>query len=161
MILSINPTTKQADVIGVPRGLYDPNTNLNLPNGTVALNGQTALNLARARGDGYGSYGFDDGDFDRTKHQQQILLALKDKASQTSVIVNPLKIGGLADALGNNVQTDMKVNEIETLFADSKGIADNNIQTINLNNLNGQNLLASSVSDDGQDIIIPAVGPGD
>ena len=144
-----------------PRGLYDPNTNLNLPNGSVALNGQTALNLARARGDGYGSYGFPQGDFNRTQHQQQILLALKDKASQTSVIANPLKIGSLADALGNNVKTDMKVNELETLYADLKGVSDSNIKTINLNSFNGQDLLASSTSDDGEDILIPAAGLGD
>jgi LCP family protein required for cell wall assembly len=144
-----------------PRGLYDPYANLNLPNGTVTLNGQQALNLARARGDGYGSYGFTAGDFDRTAHQQQILLALKDKASSAGVISNPLKIGQLADAVGNNVQTDLSIGQMETLYEDTKGISDANIKTVTLNNYNGHDLLAGYLTADGQDALIPAAGLDD
>ncbi|HSX43742.1 MAG TPA: LCP family protein [Candidatus Saccharimonadales bacterium] len=66
-----------------PRGLYDGNIGkqdggpLKLPNGNVHLDGQTALNLARARCDTV-CYGFTRGDFDRTEHQRMMLLALKD-----------------------------------------------------------------------------------
>jgi LCP family protein required for cell wall assembly len=53
-----------------PRGLYDPNISpadggpLKLANGPQKLNGQTALNLARARGDSYYAYGFPQTDLD-------------------------------------------------------------------------------------------------
>src|SRR5581483_1704119 len=50
-----------------PRGLFDAYTHLKLPNGNVTLNGQQALDLARARGDnaaGDISYGFPQSDFD-------------------------------------------------------------------------------------------------
>ncbi len=143
------------------KGLYDPNTNLRLANGIVTLNGQQALDLARARGEGYGSYGFVRGDFDRTMHQQMLLVALKDKASSAGVISNPLKIGALADALGNNVKTDMTVGEIQSLFSIAKNIQDSDITSITLNNFNGQNLLASYQTRYGQSALIPADGIDD
>jgi LCP family protein required for cell wall assembly len=139
-----------------PRGLYDPYTNLQLSNGWHTLDGQTALNLARARGDGPGSYGFSNSDFDRMKNQQLILLALKDKAG--SALSNPLKIAGIASALGDNVRTDMNIGEMETLYSVSKGISDANIQNLSLNSIDGQNLLASYTSMDGQEALIPADG---
>ena len=83
------------------RGIYDPSLDYTTrnccalakyPNGPVKLNGKQALNLARARGDAYGSYGFPASDFDRTNHQRQMLLAIKDKASSPSVIANPFKV---------------------------------------------------------------------
>lgn len=141
-----------------PRGLYDPNTNLNLPNGEVTLNGQQALNLARARGDGIGSYGFPQGDFNRTQYQQQLLLALKAKASSGSIISNPLKIGQLADAVGNNIQTNLTIGDMETLYYDTKGISSNNITTVTLNSYKGQDLLASYITRSGEDALIPAAG---
>lgn len=141
-----------------PRGLYDPYTNLSLPNGSVTLNGQEALDLARARGDGPGAYGFPDGDFDRTEHQQQLLIALKDKASSASVIANPLKVGELADAIGNNFKTDMSLGVMETLYQDTRGISDGNIQSITLNNYDGRSLVTDYQAPDGEDAVIPAVG---
>jgi LCP family protein required for cell wall assembly len=143
------------------RGLYDPNTNLDLPNGEVTLNGQEALDLARARGDGYGSYGFPDGDFDRTEHQQQILVALKDKISSGSVISNPLKIADLADAIGNNIKTDMSIGNMETLYEDTKGISNNDINQVTLNSYDGTDYLTDYTTDDGQDALVPAAGIND
>jgi len=141
-----------------PRGLYDPNTDLNLPNGEVALNGEEALNLAKARGDGSGSYGFPDGDFDRTQHQQQLLVALKDKASSASVISNPIKIAGLADAVGNNFKTNLSIGDMETLYEDTKGMSDSKIQSVTLNDYQGQDLLTDYTTPDGEDALIPAAG---
>jgi LCP family protein required for cell wall assembly len=140
------------------RGLYDPYTNLNLPNGEDSLDGQQALNLARARGDGPGAYGFPDGDFDRTEHQQQLLVALKTKASSTSVITNPLKIASLLDAVGNNFKTNMSVGVMETLYDDSRGVSDGNIQSVTLNNYQGQDLLVGYTASDGEDVLIPSAG---
>ncbi|HSX07397.1 MAG TPA: LCP family protein [Candidatus Saccharimonadales bacterium] len=150
------------------RGLYDPNIAkadggpLKLPNGAVTLNGQTALNLARARGDSYYSYGFPKSDFDRTQHQRQMLLAIKDKVTSASVLSNPLKVGQLADAIGNNVQTDMKINEIESFYSYAKDITDTNTISYNLNDLvKGKTLLANYTAPNGQESLIPAAGMDD
>jgi LCP family protein required for cell wall assembly len=141
-----------------PRGLYDPNTNLNLPNGTIDLNGQQALDLARARGDGIGSYGFPQGDFNRTQHQQQLLVALKNKISSASIISNPLKIAELSSSIGNNLKTDMSLGVMATLYRDTKSIGNTNIQSVTLNNISGTDLLQSYYASDGEDALIPAAG---
>lgn len=112
-----------------PRGLYDPNTDLNLPNGPATLNGQEALNLARARGDGYGSYGFPDSDFDRTEHQRQLFVAVAEKAKSLGVLTNPIRISDLINTLGNNFQTDMTLQNVLRLIQITKGISPSNIQS--------------------------------
>lgn len=144
-----------------PRGVYDPNTNLKLSNGTTTLDGQTALNLARARGGGYGSYGFSDGDFTRTNYQQQILIALKQKVSSVSVGLNPVKISKLASSVGDNVKTDMQLGEMLSLYSATKSTSDSNIKSYNLNDINGNNLLDYYTSKDYQSTLIPADGIGE
>jgi LCP family protein required for cell wall assembly len=144
-----------------PRGLYDPNTDLKLPNGEVTLNGQVALNLARARGDGYGSYGFPLADFNRTQNQRLMLLAVEQKALSAGVLSNPLKLGNLFDSLGNNVQTDFQINDIRRLYDLGKKVTTNNIQSDSLNQANGQDLLMSYTAYDGESALIPAAGIND
>lgn len=155
-----------------PRGIYDPSLDYtsrsccalaNYPNGPVKLDGKQALNLARARGDAYGSYGFPQADFDRTGHQRQMLIAIKDKASTAAVIANPLKVAGLVDAVGNNVRTNLKIGEIETLYTYMKKINDNDIASYNLNTLKGSNatMLANYTTSSGQSALVPAAGLDD
>lgn len=158
-----------------PRGIYDPNRDYtskhccalaNYPNGPVTLNGQQALDLARARGDPspYGfPYGFSDGDFDRTMHQRQMLVAIKNKAAQASVIANPFKVSALVDAVGNNVTSNLQLDEIETLYSYMKKVNDNNIASYNVNTLEGANttMLANYTSPDGESALIPAAGLDD
>lgn len=158
-----------------PRGIYDPNIDYTTktccslakyPNGWVTLNGKQALNLARARADPspYGiPYGFTDGDFDRTMHQRQMILAIKDKASQSDVIANPFKVSALVDAVGNNVSTNIKLDEIETMYADTKKVNDKDIASYNINTLKGNNttMLANYTTPDGQSALIPAAGIDD
>lgn len=149
-----------------PRGLYDPNTNVNLPNGWVTLNGQQALNLARARGDGYGSYGFPQADFDRTLHQRQMLLAIEAKATTAGVLANPIKVGELFDAIGKNVKTDFNTADARRLDEIMKKIPQSHIASAALNaaNYDGQknvDLLQSYETYNGEDALIPASGIDD
>jgi len=146
------------------RGLYDASINyttggalVNLTNGTHHLTGQQALDLARARGDSYGSYGYAQSDFTRTYYQQQILLALRTKASSTGVVANPIAAGSIISSLGNNVSTDLTLGQMETLYSDYKN-SSTNITQITLNNVDGKNLLANYTSSDRQLALIPAAG---
>ena len=143
-----------------PRGLYDPNVDLKLPNGAVALDGQEALNLARARGDGYGSYGFPQADFDRTQHQRQMLVAVEQKATTLGVLSNPVKIGDLFDAVGNNIQTDFKTNDVQALYSLAKKVNINNIQSLTYSESGNNALLQVYVAPDGEDALIPVAGIG-
>lgn len=143
-----------------PRGIYDAYTHLQLPNGWVSLNGQQALNLARARGDnsaGDISYGLGNGDFDRTMHQRQMLVALKSKASSTGVLANPIDLSNLFSAFGNNVKSDLTVSDVRRLYDLSNKIPNSKIKSLSLNNVNGKSLLQSYYYD-GQDTLIPAAG---
>ncbi|HSW79842.1 MAG TPA: LCP family protein [Candidatus Saccharimonadales bacterium] len=153
-----------------PSGLYDPSIDwtthgplVHLSNGPHNLNGQQALDLARARGDAYGAYGFPRGDFDRTMHQRQMLTALAAKALSAGVIANPLKVGSLFDAISHNVQTDFHLNEARRLNDIMKKIPQSSIQSASLNSadFNGQkdyNLLTSYATPYGQSALIPAAG---
>lgn len=154
-----------------PRGLYDPNISkaeggpLKLPNGVQHLDGQTALNLARARGnptpDGRYGYGYEQSDFTRTKHQRMMLVAIKDKVTSGGVITNPLKIGELFDVVGKNMKTDLQPGEVRRIYDLSKQIKSSDILSLSLNDADGVNLLASYRTPDGASALVPAAGVDD
>ncbi|HSW79654.1 MAG TPA: LCP family protein [Candidatus Saccharimonadales bacterium] len=156
-----------------PRGLYDPSIDwkthgplVKLSNGWHTLTGEQALDLARARGDAYGSYGFSASDFARTQNQRALMLAIKDKAMSNGTLANPLKLGQLFDAFGNNVHTDLSTGNIRRLYDLSKVIPSNKIKSIGLNSvtINGQkdvSLLKGYTTTTGQSALIPTTGLGD
>lgn len=145
-----------------PRGLYDPNISpvdggpLKLANGPQKLSGQTALNLARARGDSYYAYGFPQADFDRTEHQRQMLVALRQQAVSWKVILNPARAGHLFDGMAGNVKTDLATGNVLPLFTLFNKVSATNLQSVSLRNLNGRNLLASYGG-----ALVPAAGLND
>lgn len=149
-----------------PDGLYDPNISvadggpLKLSNGSQKLDGQTALNLTRARGDAYGSYGFPRADFDRTEHQRQVFAAIKQELNW-KLILDPRKNGKLFDAAADNVKTDIKISEIRPLYSLFRSIPDASLQSASLNQLNGKNYLKSYTTSSGQSALIPAAGIDD
>lgn len=150
-----------------PRGLYDPSRDwtsrtyaplVKLSNGQHHLDGQQALNLARARGDTYGAYGYAQSDYTRTANQRMMLLALKDKATSTGVALNPIKIASLLDSFGNNVTTDFHTTEVRRLFDIIKKVPSDQVQSVGLNDVNGKSLLKSYTAPGGQSALIPAQG---
>jgi LCP family protein required for cell wall assembly len=152
-----------------PRGLYDPSPDLRnnrqplvkLPNGPAHLDGKTALNLARARGDSRLSYGYGNSDFTRTENQRKILLGLKDKATSLSTLSNPVKISELLDSFGSNVSTDFKTGELRRLYTLSKEIPSTKVTSASLNNAGGKNLLVSYTTKTRQSALVPAAGIDD
>jgi LCP family protein required for cell wall assembly len=68
--------------------------------GVDHMNGDMALAFVRNR------YEQPRGDFDRINDQHAFLLALMQKASNLSLLTNPLKIGTLVDAVTKNVSVD-------------------------------------------------------
>lgn len=127
------------------------------PNGKLKLNGEQALDLARARGDytGYPTYGTGN-DFGRTNRQRDMLVALKDKVLSVNTFFNPAKITGLLDAAGNNVKTNFKVSELRRLYDLSKKYDNDKIKSIDLSSEE-----VSLVTTDmyaGQSIVLPSAG---
>ncbi|CAN5172783.1 hypothetical protein BH09PAT3_BH09PAT3_4100 [soil metagenome] len=150
------------------RGLYDPSKDyttggilVKLANGKQHLNGQQALNLARARGDARGSYGFAASDFDRTENQRKLILALRSKATSAGVLTNPIKLGSLFDSVGSNVETDLELGHVRRLYDLTKGISGNTIESIALNDADGKNLLKNYRTSRGESALIPEAGLDD
>lgn len=151
-----------------PRGLYDPTFKryeggpLKLPNGVNHLDGHTALMLARARGDSRGSYGYGQSDFTRTENQRLILMALKEKATSASTLVNPITLAQLSNAVGNNVRTNFSTSELRRAYSVAKKINGADIKSVSLrDSAQGINLLKSYRSSNGQSALIPKAGLDD
>jgi LCP family protein required for cell wall assembly len=157
--------------INSPEGrLYDPNKDwstggplVDLKNGKHHLDGREALDLARARGDPspYGTpIGFAQSDYTRTANQRMMLGELKKKASSVNVLINPIKLGNLLDAVGKNVKTDFKGNNIHRLSNIVRSIPDSKLKSVSLNNIDGKGktLLASYSSFNSGSALIPAAG---
>ncbi len=155
-----------------PRGLYDPSIDyathgplVKLTNGTHTITGEQALDLARARGDAYGSYGFSASDFERTQNQRLMVLALKSKVASSSTLANPIKLGELFDAIGNNIHTDLTAGNVRRLYDLFKGVPNADIKSVGLNKvtLSGQqnvNLLANYATPTHESALIPSAGVG-
>lgn len=121
------------------------------------LTAEPPLILPGARGDAYGSYGFPQADFDRTQHQRQLLVAVKQRLNWT-LVLNPLKNGKIFQAVGKNVKTNVTLGESRSLFKTFNSIPSPQLQSISLRNIGGQNLLAGYTTDNGESALIPTTG---
>jgi polyisoprenyl-teichoic acid--peptidoglycan teichoic acid transferase len=149
-----------------PRGLYDPSVDyvtrgplVKLTNGQHTLNGEQALDLARARGDASGSYGFELSDFTRTQNQRMMLTALAQKVKTAGVLTNPIRISQLFSALSNNVHTDLSLNNVFRLAQITKPMDITNVQSVSYSYTGMNPLLKGHVDPaSGQDALIPSAG---
>jgi LCP family protein required for cell wall assembly len=81
-------------VLSEARRLGKPTTPVWHEKGCRAMAGWAALDFARQR------YGLANGDYDRQRHQQQLLKAIVQKAGSTGVLTNPFKVNRLIKAAG-------------------------------------------------------------
>ena len=72
------------------------------------MDGETALQYARSR---HGNNG-EGSDFARSRRQQKILLAVKDKVFSAQTILNPKRISDLIATVKDNVETNLSTWEI-------------------------------------------------
>lgn len=79
-----------------------------LPAGSNHLNGEKALCYARAR--------VQTNDFDRSKRQQVILKALKDKMISLGTLADFNKVNNILNIIGDNVKTDMTPDEMKGFY---------------------------------------------
>lgn len=80
-----------------------------LPEGDVKLNGDQALCYSRAR---YGT-----SDFDRARRQQDVLIAIENKALSLGTLADFSKVNDMANTVGDNVRTTMAPWEMQKLFS--------------------------------------------
>ena len=79
-----------------------------LPAGKNHFDGETALYYTRSR--------YSSSDFDRSRRQQEVIFAIKEKALSLGILSNPLKINILIASLKNNIETDFNILDIKSLL---------------------------------------------
>jgi LCP family protein required for cell wall assembly len=90
-----------------------------LPAGTNHLNGEKALCYARAREQ--------TNDFDRSKRQQVILKALRDKMTSLGTLADFGKMNNILNIIGDNVKTDMTPDEMKGFYNQYSSMKDADI----------------------------------
>ncbi|MBD2870148.1 LCP family protein [Paenibacillus arenilitoris] len=102
-------------------------TNIDLEKGLQVLDGDQALDFVRYRKSNDGSNM--SSDFDRNRRQSEVIGALTDKMKSLSGVS---KLGGVIEAVGNNLTMDMPSDEIRSMMAKYFGMGKSDINFIAL-----------------------------
>ena len=151
VVMNFNGFQKIVDAIGGiniinKRDIYDSHypgphysyKTFQLKKGFQHLDGSTALEYARMRHDD------PEGDFGRAKRQQQILQAIKNKIFSTGTLLNVIAVDKLLNALGDNLKTNIRPNELGDFLALVKKIDTQNINNAVIDAWNPNSLLIVS-----------------
>lgn len=122
---------------------------IELPAGRQIIDGKTALLFVRAR--------FSTSDFDRAKRQQQVLIAVKEKALNLGVLSNPFKIISILNSIGNHIRTNAELWEIQELAVLAGKIEASNIKRL-VFDTSQEGLLYASRDPNGSYILLPEGG---
>jgi LCP family protein required for cell wall assembly len=104
-------------VIDVPEPIYDPAYPTEdygvevfaLPAGLQTMDGMTALKYARTRHS-------QNGDFDRARRQQQVIMAVREKLKDPRVLASLIAHAPeILSELGNSIKTDMTLDQMQQL----------------------------------------------
>ncbi len=133
-------TTSSSSAVKIQKWVFE------IPAGTSHLDGNTALYFIRAR--------YSSNDFDRAVRQQQVMLAIKDKALSLGVLTNPMKIYELLGSLGRNIRTDMSWNDMQKLIGLAQDISDKKIIRRAFDT-SPEGLLYQSAAENGAYILLP------
>jgi LCP family protein required for cell wall assembly len=126
---------------------------LYIEKGWQEMDGKLALKYARSRH----AAGAEGSDFARSRRQQKILEAVKEKAISKYVLFKPQMIGNIIGEVQNHISTNLKIWEIVRLWNMFGDIKNENI--INKGLDNGPNgLLFDSISPEGAYILSPRGG---
>ena len=131
--------------------------------GEQQMDGKTALTFVRSRH----AEGEEGSDFARSKRQEKIIQAFKDKLFSFQTIINPAKIISLYDILKDSIDTDIKKGEFDDFIRLSRKMKDASLKSIVIDTgddeTNRQGLLvnpSSFVDYNLQWVLIPRAGNG-
>ncbi len=91
------------------------------------LAGWEALDYARQR------HGLPNGDYDRQRHQQQLIKAMAKKAATAGVVANPGKLSTLLKAAGGSLKMDTGGYDVDDFLFNLKVIAGADLVTLKTN----------------------------
>lgn len=137
---------------------------LHFDKGLQHMDGKTALEFVRSRH----AVGEEGSDFARSKRQQKIITAFKNKAFSLGTIFNPTKLLGLYSTLQDSIDTDIKQEEFDDFIRLAQQMKDTRIQSLAVDQGDPEEerdgLLTTPVDTSefrGQWVLIPAAGNGD
>jgi LCP family protein required for cell wall assembly len=116
--------------------------------GPQSFDGKKALMYVRSRETS--------SDFARAERQRAMLVALKSKTISLGTLGNPLKISGLLDAFGDNVQTDLSLANAARLHDIVKDIDDSRVTSLGLSDKTAAYVTTGSIN--GQSVVLPKAG---
>lgn len=124
---------------------------LHFNKGVTHMDGETALKFVRSR---MGTNG-EGSDFARSRRQQLVIQAFRDKALSLSTLFNPSKISGLLNTFGQSVDTNIPKDDYLEFYNIAKNIK--GISTIVLGDIgNGKSVLVvGDVSKYGRFVMVP------
>lgn len=137
----------------IPEEIYDPFypdegygfIEVRFEAGCQRLNAERLLQYARTRKT-------EGSDFDRSRRQQQVILAVQDEVVSAGGITNLVtRAPALWQQLGDNLRTDMTLEQALDLALIATTIDRDNVQTAQINNLH----VTFAKDADGNDILIP------
>lgn len=146
--------------VNVPRTFSDsefpgPNFSfrtINFNAGLQTMKGAVALDFARSR---HGSNG-EGSDFARSRRQQIVLSALKEKLLSFGTYTNPIHVQKILTSLSNHLSTNLNFGQLMYLANLGKE-ADNNLKTLVIDNGNN-GFLKSYIADSGAFMLGPTAG---
>ena len=95
-------------------------------------------------------------DFARAVRQRSVLVALKGKIESLGTLSNPLKISGLLNTFGNNVQTDLSLSNASRLYSIEKKIGSEKVNSIGFDAAPNQFVTTGNIA--GQSVVLPTAG---
>ena len=149
--ISINVDTSFTDY-QFPTDDYEYQT-ISFVAGEQMMDGETALNYARSR---HGDNG-EGSDFARSKRQQKLLFAVKDKILSYQTLLNPYKLSRLYTSITNNLSTNISLKTALNLFEQMKEIDINEALQYTIDDAPG-GLLTAGITEQGAYILKPIAG---
>ncbi|MDD2766741.1 MAG: LCP family protein [Candidatus Moranbacteria bacterium] len=167
-VLDFDGFEKVVDALGgisidVVRDFYDPRypgknysyETFEIKKGWQTLDGATTLKYVRER------HNDPEGDFGRAKRQQQVIQTIRDKAFSLGTAFNFFAVRDLLDALGESVQTDMSLEEMEHFLQLVRTLDTKNITSVVIDAWKMDSLLRVShiqVGPTAMFILVPRIG---
>jgi polyisoprenyl-teichoic acid--peptidoglycan teichoic acid transferase len=102
-------TATSSAEIDIQQKFYCRYKHLHFDKGVIHMDGETALEYVRSRH----ALGVESGDFARSKRQEKVINAFKDKVLSAQTLINPSKIISLYSVLAGSIDTNIKQSEFD------------------------------------------------
>lgn len=116
--------------------------------GLQHFDGRQALLYSQSR--------YSTSDFARAKRQREVVIALKSKVLSTGTFTSPTTVSKLINVLGNNVTTNISLNELMRMYELTKDIPDSSIANLGLTDEPNPLVTTGTVGD--QSVVLPIAG---